>query len=51
MGNPLRGKALDIFDCVMRGVQQEFADQVQAFIVRDVRGGLLGERLAVEVLC
>jgi hypothetical protein len=50
MRHPLRGEALDFFDCVVRGVDEEFADEVQAFVVGDVRGGLLMEGLAVEVL-
>ena len=49
-GNPLRRKTLYIFDCVMGSVGKELADEIHAFVVRDVGGGLLTERLSVEIL-
>lgn len=49
-GHPLRGEALDVLDGVVRGVDEEFADEVEAFVVGDVGGGFLREGLAVEVL-
>jgi len=35
---------------MMRGIYQELANQVYAFIVGDVRRGLLSQRFPVEVL-
>lgn len=50
-GYPLGGEALDVFDGVVRGVQKEFLDEVQALVVGDVGGGFLGEAfLAIEIL-
>lgn len=34
----------------MGSVGKELADEIHAFVVRDVGGGLLTERLSVEVL-
>lgn len=49
-GNPLRRKALYIFDCMMGSIGKELADEVHAFVVRDMGSGLLTERLSIEVL-
>lgn len=49
-GDPLRREALDVFDSVMGCVEEELAYQMKAFIVRDVRSGLLGEGFAVDIL-
>ncbi len=35
---------------MLRGVYQELADQAKAFVVGKMCGGLLGQRLAIEIL-
>lgn len=50
MRHPLCGEALELFDGVMGGVQEELADQVQALVVGDVSGRFLVARFPVQVL-
>ena len=50
MGNPLGSEALYFLDGVMGCVEEELADQMEAFIVRYMSCGLLGECFAIEVL-
>jgi hypothetical protein len=50
MRNPLRSEALDLFDGMVRRVEEELADQMDTFVVGDVRRGLLRETFAIEVL-
>ena len=50
MRHPLRRKSLKLFDCMVRRIVQERTDQIKAFVVGDVRSGLLMARLAVCVL-
>lgn len=50
VGNPLAGEGLQFFDGVARGVGEEGPDQVQAFVVGQVRGGFVREGFPVEVL-
>ena len=49
-GDPLAGEALDVLDGVFGGVVEELADQAQALVVGDVRGGFLAQGRAVEVV-
>lgn len=51
MWHPLGRKALDVFNRVMGGIFEERADEVKAFVVRDVCRGLLAPDLAVSILC
>lgn len=48
---PLACEALQVLDGVVRSVEEEFLDQVQALVVGDVLGGLVRKALlAVEIL-
>ena len=49
-GNPLAGEFLEIFDGVFRRKDEEFAHDMNAFIVGDVDGGGVVQRFAVEIL-
>lgn len=44
------GETLDVFDGVVGGVEEELADEMEAFVVGDVGCGFLGAFFAFEVL-
>lgn len=50
MRYPLCGKRLKFFHGMVRGKLEKGPDEVEAFVVGQVGGGLLFERLTVEVL-
>ena len=50
VGDVLCGEALEVFHCVVGGVEEELADQGEPFVVRDVGCGFEGSCLAIEVL-
>ena len=49
--HPLGGECLKFFDGVVGGVRKEVADKLKAFMVGYMSGGMLAERLAIEILC
>jgi len=50
MGHPLRGKALDVFHGVVGSIEEEFAYEMETFVVGDVSSGFLVTGFAIEVL-
>ena len=48
--NPLRGKALEVLDCMKGGTMKELAYDIQPFMVGNMGGRLLPKRLPVEIL-
>ena len=49
-GYPLRGESLDILDGMMRGIDEELANEMQRDVVGNVGSGLLLALLAIKVL-
>ena len=49
--HPLGGESLKFFDGVMGGIGKEVADELKAFMVRYMGGGMLAKRFAIEILC
>lgn len=48
--HPLRGKTLNVLDCVVRCIAEKLADKVDTFMVRDVSGRFLAKGLSIKVL-
>jgi hypothetical protein len=50
MRHPLRSESLKFFDSMVRCILQEGSDQVESFIVREMRGWTLSKRFSIEIL-
>jgi len=50
MGHPLAGEGLQFLDGVARGIDQKGADEVQAFVVRDVCDGIGSVAFPAQIL-
>jgi hypothetical protein len=50
MWDPLAGEGLQLLDGVTGGMGQKGADQVQSLVIGEMRCGLVGQGLPVQVL-